>query len=269
LALTLLFLMAVAPVLPWRKASGTVLRDRLQWPAWAGTGAVVFAVLVGARGFAPLVAFGLGGFAAGGAVRQLVLAVRATRRSGRPLVAGVVGRSNGGMVVHLGVVVVAVAIAASSAYDSQRSVRLEEGASTTIAGHTVTYLGTSTETSERKTTMRAELEVDGERRAPALHEFRNATQTIGSPSVRWGLVDDVYLTLRAPADGDAGAAVIGVLVLPLASWLWVGGGIMAFGTALAALPGPGRRRRAADQPAEVVAPVEEPAPPRGDPAPVA
>src|SRR5262249_50711070 len=32
----LLFLMAVAPALPWRKASGDLLRHRLQWPAWAG-----------------------------------------------------------------------------------------------------------------------------------------------------------------------------------------------------------------------------------------
>ena len=33
IALTLLFLMAVAPVLPWRKASGELLRQRLFWPA--------------------------------------------------------------------------------------------------------------------------------------------------------------------------------------------------------------------------------------------
>ncbi|MDZ7732304.1 MAG: cytochrome c-type biogenesis CcmF C-terminal domain-containing protein [Acidimicrobiia bacterium] len=46
----LLFLMAVAPALPWRKASGELLRERLLWPAWAGTGCVVFAVVVGARG---------------------------------------------------------------------------------------------------------------------------------------------------------------------------------------------------------------------------
>ena len=32
----LLFLMAIAPVLPWRKASGELLRDRLFWPAWGG-----------------------------------------------------------------------------------------------------------------------------------------------------------------------------------------------------------------------------------------
>jgi len=268
LALTLLFLMAVAPALPWRKASGALLRDRVQWPAWVGAGAVVVAVAAGARGLAPLVAFGLGGFAAGGALRQLVLAVRAARRAGRPLSAGLVGRTNGGMVVHLGVVVIAVAVAASSAYSHSRTATLEEGESTTVAGHTVTYLGATTETDDRKATIRAEVEVDGEVRAPALHEFRNATQAIGTPSVQWGVVEDVYLTLRAAPDGEAGAATVGVLVMPLASWLWVGGGIMALGTVLSLLPGPRRRRPEAEAPAEVVAPVDEPVAPRADPAPV-
>jgi cytochrome c-type biogenesis protein CcmF len=269
LALTLLFLMAVAPALPWRKASGALVRDRMQWPAWVGAGAVVVAVAAGARGLAPLVAFGLGGFAAGGALRQLVLSVRAARRTGRPLVAGIVGRSNGGMVVHLGVVVVAVAVAASSAYSHSRTVTLEEGESTTLSGHTVTYLGTTTEAADRKTTKRAELEVDGEERAPALHQFRNATQAIGTPSVQWGVVEDVYLTLRAPPEGDANAATVGVLVMPLASWLWVGGGIIALGTVLALLPGPRRRRPSAEVPAEVAMPRDEPVAPRADPAPVA
>jgi cytochrome c-type biogenesis protein CcmF len=105
-------------------------------------------------------------------------------------------------------------------------------------------------------------------RAPALHEFRNATQAIGTPSVQWGVVEDVYLTLRAAPDGEAGAATVGVLVMPLASWLWVGGGIMALGTVLSLLPGPRRRRPEAEAPAEVVAPVDEPVAPRADPAPV-
>ena len=35
IVLCLLFLMAVAPVLPWRAASGDLLRQRLMWPAAA------------------------------------------------------------------------------------------------------------------------------------------------------------------------------------------------------------------------------------------
>ena len=40
IGIALLFMMAVAPVLPWRKASTELLRDRLFWPAWCGAGAL-------------------------------------------------------------------------------------------------------------------------------------------------------------------------------------------------------------------------------------
>ena len=102
--------MAVAPVLPWRKASQELLRDRLFWPAWCGVGALALAVAVGADGLGPLVAIGCRGSPAGAALRQIVLA---TRRQGWR---GLVGRANGGMIVHLGVILVAVALVASNAY---------------------------------------------------------------------------------------------------------------------------------------------------------
>ena len=49
IGLTLLFLMAIAPVLPWRKASGELLRHRLIWPAWIGVASMALALVVGAR----------------------------------------------------------------------------------------------------------------------------------------------------------------------------------------------------------------------------
>ncbi|MGH9183856.1 MAG: heme lyase CcmF/NrfE family subunit [Acidimicrobiales bacterium] len=251
IGLALLFLMAVAPVLPWRKASGELLRTRLYWPAWAGAGAVVVAVALGARGLVPLVTFGLGGLAAGAAARQLVLAAGAARRRGGSAWGALVGRANGGMVVHLGVVVVAVAFAASSSYARSDEVRLAEGESARTAGHTLTYLGTDEETTPQKTVISARVRVDGGRvYAPALNQFPNATQTIGTPSVRPGLDEDVYLTLVAAPEDEGGTAVIGVVVQPLVTWLWIGGGIMALGAALAVSPG--RRRRPTD-PASVPA----------------
>ncbi len=103
LVLCLLFLMAVAPVLPWRRASGELLRQRLLWPAVAAVVVLVVCVAAGLRGFWPLVVFTLAGFAGASAVRQLVLLVRRTGWR------GFTGRSGGGMVVHLGVVLIAVA----------------------------------------------------------------------------------------------------------------------------------------------------------------
>jgi cytochrome c-type biogenesis protein CcmF len=250
-AILLLFLMAVAPALPWRKTTVTTLGQRLFWPAWAGTLTAVVAVLLGRRGLTTVLAFALGGFAAGAALRQIVLA---TRRQGWR---GMVGRANGGMVVHIGVVLVAVGIAASGSYAVQRDVRLDEGESTTVGGHTLTYLGSTTDERPEKTVVAARVEVDGGRvYEPALNTFttsaeQSSGQVIGTPSVRTGFVDDVYLTLLATPAGD-GSVTLRIIVAPLMVWLWVGGALMAVGTVLAAWPG-GRRR-----PTEPVsAPVRE------------
>ena len=246
---TLLFLMAAAPALPWRKASGELLRNRLQWPLTAGACTVVLCVAFGLRGAAPLLAFALGAFAAAAAVRQLVLS---TRRQG---VHGLLGRANGGMVVHLGVVVIAVALAASSSYASRGQFRLAEGESARLAGHTITYLGSKQFSFSNKKSIVAEVRVDGGRVfRPALNKFPFANDAIGSPSVRTSAKEDVYLTLVSSPREEGGTAVIGVQVMPLVVWLWIGGGIMAIGTVMSALPG--RRRRAA-APAPAPAEPEE------------
>ncbi|MBV8957643.1 MAG: heme lyase CcmF/NrfE family subunit [Actinobacteria bacterium] len=241
-ALCLLFLMAVAPALPWRKASAELLRHRLQWPALAALATLVLCVAFGLRGLSPLIAFGLGSFAAAAAVRQLVLS---TRRLGWR---GLVGRANGGMVVHLGVVVVAVAFAATQAYAHRAEFRLSPGQSARISGHHITYLGSRTVKHPNRTSLVANVRVDGGKvYRPAVSNFPFATQAIGTPSVRTGLTGDVYLTLVVPPSSPNGNAVIGVLVKPLVVWLWIGGLLMALGTAMAAVPG--RLRRRPTQPA--------------------
>jgi len=281
IGLTLLFLMAVAPALPWRKASTELLRHRLYWPAWVATATLVVAVAIGARGLAPLLAFFLGGFAAGAALRQIALA---SRRQGWR---GLVGRANGGMIVHLGVVIIAVAFAASQSFAHQGEFRLSPGESATVAGHTVTYLGIETVERPEKVVVQARVRVDDDGVfAPALNRFAFGGQAIGTPSVRVGFAEDVYLALLAlpgqqtgstggddPATGSSGvddsgaagdaadpsasgepaadAVLLRVIVQPMIVWLWIGGGVMAFGTILAAWPG--RRRRPTDP---VSAPVD-------------
>ncbi len=235
----LLFLMAVAPVLPWRKASGELLSQRLLWPAWAAVGAVSVAALVGGRGFVPFLAFALGGFAGGAALRQVLLA---SRRQGWR---GLVGRANGGMIVHLGVVFIAVGLAASSSYLRDSEFALAPGQSATLGDHTITYLGLSTVERSEKRSYVAAVQVDGgEVHEPSYNLFRGAGQGIGEPSVASSWRDDVFLTLEQPLPGADQVAVIRVIIQPLVSWLWAGGALMAVGTVLAAFPG--RRRRPTD-----------------------
>jgi cytochrome c-type biogenesis protein CcmF len=245
----LLFLMAVAPVLPWRKASGELLRKRLFWPAAAGVATLVLTVAFGVRGLNALLAYGLGAFAAGSALRQLAIAIR--RQGAR----GFVGRVNGGMIVHLGVIMIAVAFAASHAYEHQSAFTMKVGQTQTFDGHSLTYLGTRTVSSPIDTALQAKVRVDGGRVLyPAISNY--STEAVGTPSVESKPLGDVYLTLDEAPVSAGGAAVIGVIIVPLVSWVWVGGGVMLVGTALAAFPG--RRRRRPTDPVSSLPPDEDP-----------
>jgi cytochrome c-type biogenesis protein CcmF len=245
IVVALLFIMAIAPVLPWRKASGELLRHRLQWPAWLAVVTLVLCVALGVRGLNPLLAFGLGAFAAGSAGRQLVLA---TRRQG---IRGLLGRANGGMIVHIGVVVVAVAFAASHSFAHRTEVTLRQGESHTLAGHTITYMGIQRVNHPNRQSTEAAVRIDGGGTyRPAISQYVGGGTAIGTPSVRSTPVDDIYLTLVAAPQHPGDPATIGMIIQPLIMWLWIGGGIMAVGTILAAWPG---RRRDPMQP--VSAPV--------------
>ncbi len=235
IALALLFLMAMAPVVPWRKASTETLAQRLQWPGWLGTLAIVVAVLLGARGIGPLLAFGMGGFAAGAALRQLVLA---TRRQGWR---GLVGRTNGGMVVHLGVVMIAVAFAASSSYSTQVETTIARGQTVSVGGHTVTYLGHRTIKGGDFTEEQARVRVDGGQvYAPNIRNYVDQSQQTGKPSVDNGLTSTVYLAIVDLPAGQ-GPMRLRVIVQPLVVWLWIGGSVIAMGSVLAFFPGSRRR----------------------------
>ena len=237
--LTLLFLMCVAPVLPWRKASGELLADRLFWPAWGGIGALALSVGLGATGFAPLLTFTLGGFAGGAALRQLVLA---TRRQG---LRGFVGRANGGMVVHIGVILIAVALAASNSYTHSQELLLKQGVVATFDGHTFELMGFKEESDSRSTVIAAVVRVDGGKSyTPAITKYKSMGTNIGTPSVKSSFVKDIYLTIEPPVKVSSKTAKIKVFIKPMVMWLWIGGGLMGVGTVLSAFPG--RRRKPTD-----------------------
>jgi cytochrome c-type biogenesis protein CcmF len=239
IGIAMLTLMAIAPVLPWRKASGELLSQRLFWPAWCGIGALAFSVFVGATGFAPLLAFGLGGFATGSALRQVVLA---TRRQGWH---GLVGRANGGMIVHVGVIMISVALAASNSFTHSQELSLVVGKPATFSGHTFELIDVVQITTDRDISVKALVSVDGGKPyAPAITKFTKIGMNVGTPSVRTGFGSDIYLTLEPPVRQDSNEARIKVFVKPLILWLWIGSGLMAVGTVLAAFPG--KRRKPTD-----------------------
>jgi cytochrome c-type biogenesis protein CcmF len=240
----ILFLMAIAPVLPWRRTTPGLLRSRLLGPAAVAVAVLVACVAGGVHGLNPLLAFGLGAFAGATALRQLGLEVR--RRGWL----GMTGASGGGMVVHLGVVLIAVGFAASHSFAHSASLTLHQGQTEVFDGHSFTYQGLvqrSLPSTFHPTHIAEEAEVSidhGQDYAPALSDYSSANEVVPTPSVKSSFTHDIYLTLNSPPARPGGSVVIGVIIEPLVSWIWAGGAVMGLGTLLAAAPGLRRRRPA-------------------------
>src|SRR4029078_1696139 len=137
------------------------------------------ALAAGAVGPVRLLALGLAGFAGGAALRQLVLA---TRRQGWR---GLVGRANGGSIVHIGVILIAVALAASNGYTHVGEFTLVQGQPVTFSGHTFELLEVSEFEPARSRGVQADISIDGgQAYAPAITRFTNLGMDVGTPSVR-------------------------------------------------------------------------------------
>ena len=241
IGLTMLFIMAVAPVLPWRKDGRNTMSQRLLAPAVLGVMCLAAALLAGAGGIEPLLAFALGGFAAGSALRHLYRAIRVQR------LRGFVGRANGGMIVHLGVILICVVLAASNSFTRSQEIDLVVGREVSFAGHTFELVDVVEQRDSRSQSVRALVSLDrGQAYAPSITKFTRIGMNVGTPSVRTTLTHDIYLTLEPPVRQDSGQARIKVFIKPMILWLWVGTFVMAIGTLLAVLPGRRRSQQATD-----------------------
>ena len=230
LGLLLLFLMAVSPMLPWGKTSTAELNSRLQLSAWAATATIVTAVLAGVRGWAVLLAFGLAAAVIATAVRRLWTAC--SKRGAR----GLTQRAGGGMVAHIGLAVMALALAASGNFLQQDEVTLAVGDSGRAAGYEIELEEFQEISHPERLEQRAVVRVAGQRLAPAVDRFIARGRIVGNPDTASSPLRDVQVSIVSLPDDDNPEAVLRVTVQPMVLWLWVGGGIIGIGVVLCLWP---------------------------------
>jgi cytochrome c-type biogenesis protein CcmF len=214
LFLLLLALLAVGPLLPWRRAGSAWLRTLT---AAAATSLMEY--FKGAR-----FAARLPGSWPGATLR---LAVRNRRRYGAYL-------------AHLGIVVAAAGFAGSHFWQQERQVSLQPGQSVSVAGYTLT-LATVDQTAGGSTTVqRAVLELPGgEELTPGRTVYADfGGQSSTQVAIRSTPLEDLYVVLE---DVSGGGAVLTVFVNPLVGWIWTGAALLVLGAVLGGWPG-GRRR---------------------------
>jgi cytochrome c-type biogenesis protein CcmF len=148
LALILVLLSGVGPVIAWRRATASNLRRNLLRPALTGVVVAAAVLAAGVRGsVTALLMFGLAGFVVACVVQELSRGVRARRAMARePVPVALVSlvrrnrRRYGGYLVHAGVAVLFVGVAASSSFHAVRDVRLSPGETALVGGYRVTYV---------------------------------------------------------------------------------------------------------------------------------
>ena len=261
--LLLLLLVGTAPLLPWRSTNRVRAVRRLRLPATACALVILGCALAGVTGLKPLAGLGLAALVAVTNGQEIVGGVLSARRGERHSVLRALRngrRRYAGLIVHVGLAVLAAGIITSSSLAEQTEVTLKTGQSTTFAGYAFRYDGLRTAQEPRRTVLTTPLSVSAvgagrtggaqvgvpEVLDPRLNLYPAASAPIGSPSIRRGVAQDLYVSVIALQD-SGGSATFRFYENPGVNWIWLGGALMALGGAAAAWPGSGGRRH--DDPA--------------------
>lgn len=252
LGLAMLFLMGVGPMLPWGVADRKVLRSQAMIPFAAGLGVVALCVAAGYRGFMPLLAFGLAGFATTTTLRELLLPARLRMAEQKEDLMTAVFRSAtrarrrfGGYVVHLGIIPIVVAIAASSAYKVHVTGTLKAGEKLTLNDdYAVRFDGLERGKEPNREWIAANVTVLGRGGSESVHHgldgprmnyYERSNDPIGTPMVNARAFRDVYVSLLS-FDPKAGTASFNAWLFPLVGWIWYPIPILVLGTLIALWP---------------------------------
>jgi cytochrome c-type biogenesis protein CcmF len=249
ISIAIVFLMGVGPALPW----GTSNLGRLVAPGIGALLASGIALGFGAEGIMPLVSFSVCGFAFVTTIREFVEPARARSKKKEELfvvaqwkIIKKMRRRFGGYIVHLGVIMIAVAVTGSSAYKQESEFILSPNQMASFAGYDITYLEATSEEEPHRSSQMANLHVvrDGTDLGivrPRLNTYFRMGSVIGTPAVKTSLDEDLYITL-VKLEEDGRIIGIKVIIEPLIFWLWFGGGIMGLGTLVSAWPARKKKR---------------------------
>ena len=147
LGIALVGLAAVAPLISWRRATLANLRRNVAGPLACGVLVLVVLVAAGVDHLAALLLFGAAAVLIAGVVQEFWRGTRARRAmAAEPVPLAVLSlvrrnrRRYGGYLVHVGIAVLFVGIAASSAFQNAYDARMRPGDSTTVNGYRVEYV---------------------------------------------------------------------------------------------------------------------------------
>jgi cytochrome c-type biogenesis protein CcmF len=261
--LPLLLLMGIGPLVAWRRASLRALGKTFLVPLVVAivTGVALIGVGLGSS-WPGLLTYTFSAFVAASIVLEFwrgTTARRAIAGESLPRAFGsLVARNRrryGGYIVHASIVLLAIGIAGSSAYQTVREPAhgLRKGQSMEIAGYTLTYVSLQARQEADAQATRATVLVSrGGHHVTTLHPGKNwypvEQQTSNEVSIYHDPrnVGDLF-TIADQIDAKSQTLFLKVLVKPLVNLIWLAGFVFVLGSVIAMWPDAVEQRRLAER----------------------
>jgi cytochrome c-type biogenesis protein CcmF len=257
IAFGLLTLSAICPVIAWRRATPRRLLEKIQAPFWSMIGCAAALVAAGLRDPYAVISFSLCTFVIATTIMEFYWGTLARRRATgetawRALLS-LVDRNKrryGGFVVHVGVMLIIIGITGSSAFQQEATAILARGEGFSLGRYTMRFEDMQSEDTPNHEFFGARIAVfDGGRPRGSLVPGQNFYKAGQDPSTEVDILhtlrEDLYLILIG-FDPHEGRATLKAYLNPLINWIWIGGGVLIFGSWFAMLPDLRERRRGAE-----------------------
>ncbi len=236
--LAAILLMAIAPLVPWRKANPERLRQRLLPSATAGLlGAGAMLLFFWPMHWTAPVAIGLAVFAVSNLVLDFLRAVTQRRQQlkenfGKACGKTLLGnrRHYGGMLVHFGIVVITLGLVGSGLFRSEETVSMAVGDVMEIGSERLRFDGVKYFRQDNYDTVQGQLVLlnSGRTITPERRRYPRQEMPTTESGIDSTLMRDVYVVLTEPSDSGSKWAVHAYLN-PLVQFIWIGGAIIIFG----------------------------------------
>jgi cytochrome c-type biogenesis protein CcmF len=233
--LIIMLLMAIAPLVPWRKANPERLLSRLLIPVALGvTGVALTLIAVRPLQWTAVVGAGLVAFVFGTLFTDLARAVkqRQAQHPGLGLAMGtlrtVLGnrRHYGGMLVHFGIAVIAIGMLGSGLFRLEKSVVMTPGEIVEIGGEQLRFDGIVQAQGPNYTATQGRLTLldSGRVLAPEQRHYPVQQMPTTEAAIDSTLARDVYVVMNEPSGTEAMSRwAIHVYFNPLVQLIWLGG----------------------------------------------
>ncbi len=258
LFLLLVILMGIGPLMGWRHTSASAFGKQVLWPAVAGVLVGVGTFLFGRNVFAALGLL-VCAFAAATIVQEYVRGLLARRSTTGENVFTAIGnlwrrngRRYGGYIVHLGIVMIGVAIVGNEFFQQTTNVTLARGETVQLGGYELEYTGVEVTVQPNREEYAAHLVVYDLRSGRELSTvspqrniyFKTPDMPTSEVGLRMTPIQDVYVVLNGWEAGGQ-TATFTIYVNPLTMWMWIGGLVLVLGTLICAWPHSAQRRTVA------------------------